>query len=179
MDKRKQANAKVKKKITDALIEILDSKDMNEVTITEIIDRAGVARMSFYRNYDSKESVLSILVDDVLEDYYSEIDWSNGDFYCYENIYNSFVYFERYREYVLNLCRFGFGEVLLKKLNEFHERVTGKMPGGNIEKYQVYMYMGALINTVLVWLFEENREASEDMAKMFYEYSKVLKPLGR
>ena len=55
MDKRKIANQKVKTSITSALFELLKEKSISEISITEIINKAHVARASFYRNYSSKE----------------------------------------------------------------------------------------------------------------------------
>ena len=53
MDKRKEANRQVKDKITDALFALLKEKPLHELSVTEITQRAKVARVSFYRNYDS------------------------------------------------------------------------------------------------------------------------------
>ena len=51
MDKRRQANQQVKEKITGALLHLLGEKSISEISVTEIIAEAGVARASFYRNY--------------------------------------------------------------------------------------------------------------------------------
>ena len=53
-------NIIVKESITQALLILMESKDFQKITITEIVNKAGVARMSFYRNYDSKEDVILI-----------------------------------------------------------------------------------------------------------------------
>ena len=50
MDKRKEANQRVKKSITDALFSLMQEKKLSDIRITELIERAGVARASFYRN---------------------------------------------------------------------------------------------------------------------------------
>lgn len=56
MDKRKEANIRVKSSIVDALFMLMKRKPISEITVTEIIKKAGVARVSFYRNYTSKHS---------------------------------------------------------------------------------------------------------------------------
>ena len=67
MDKRKEANLRVKNAISEALLALMHEKSFSEISITEIIERAGVARASFYRNYESKEDVLHKLIDDILD----------------------------------------------------------------------------------------------------------------
>lgn len=44
MDKRKLENQRVKRSITQALFHLLEEKSISEITISEIIRMAGVAR---------------------------------------------------------------------------------------------------------------------------------------
>lgn len=44
--------------IFEALMNLLDEKSYEEITITNITDRAKVARASFYRNYEDKEDII-------------------------------------------------------------------------------------------------------------------------
>ncbi len=50
-------NAYVIEHINEALLG-LARKSLNEISISEICETAGVGRMSFYRNYESKEDVI-------------------------------------------------------------------------------------------------------------------------
>lgn len=51
-------NAYVIEHINEALFGLLKEKSLNEISISEICETAGVGRMSFYRNYESKEDVI-------------------------------------------------------------------------------------------------------------------------
>lgn len=50
MNKRQEANLRVKAHITAALLKLLNEKSISDITVSEIIAQAGVARASFYRN---------------------------------------------------------------------------------------------------------------------------------
>lgn len=167
MDKRKEANLRVKQKITTSLFSLMQKKSLASIHITEIIRDAGVARASFYRNYCSKEDVLITLIRDVLEDYRKEIRYEQGNFYTYDNILLSFQYFEKYQNYVLDLYHSGHALTLLEELNLFHESVEGSMPAASIEKYELYIYIGALFNTAMVWLLDETKISAEDITSFF------------
>lgn len=167
MDKRKEANRRVKSSITEALLSLMYQKSFSDISITELIRTANVARTSFYRNYESKEDVLITLIEDVLDQFREVIECEKEDYYTYQNILRSFEFFEQYRSYVLDLYLFGYGSILLEKLNQFHEEVAGTMPYSSIERYQLYMYMGALFNTAIVWLRGGAKERAEDIAGMF------------
>jgi|LGOV01.1.fsa_nt_gb AcrR family transcriptional regulator len=49
--------------IYKALCEIIHEKDYSTITIKELVDRAGVARATFYRLFDSKKDVLQYRCD--------------------------------------------------------------------------------------------------------------------
>lgn len=169
MDKRKEANVRVKKSITKALFDLMHEKSFSDISISELIRLAGVARVSFYRNYDSKEDVLMTLIEDVLEQFRQTLDSNETNYYTYENIRRSFEYFKKYGNFVLDMYQFGYGSILLEILNRFHEEVAGTMPNSSVEKYKLYIYIGALFNTAIMWLQNGAKEDVGDITNMFCE----------
>lgn len=140
----------------------MHEKTFADITVTEIIKRAKVARVSFYRNFSSKEKVLTGLIDNVLQRFRGDEDYAAIRFMTFEHVRKAFSYFKEYGRYVLDLYRSEFTNVLLDELNRFHEAVAGNMPVKSAEKYTVYMYMGAMFNTAVKWL-EAGAEESEDV----------------
>lgn len=173
MDKRKMENIRVKESITAALMELLGEKSISEISVSEIIAKAGVARASFYRNYAAKENVITTLISDVLEQYRATLSNNGEDFYTYENVRTSFEFFGRYKKYAIDLHRFGYGSILLKMLNDFHEEVAGSMSWKSIERYKLYIYIGSLYNTAMVWLISGQKESVKEITDMFYQISVV------
>ena len=167
MDKRKEANQRVKKSITEALLELLHNKSISEISITEIINEAGVARASFYRNYNSKEDILMTLVDDILEDFREKADYELAECYNYNHILRCFQYFKRFRRYVLDLYEFGYGLGLLEKLNRFHERNAGTEEPDSVRQYRMYIFIGALFDMAIIWLQNGAVEKTEEIAGLF------------
>ena len=51
-------NSYVKKQITNALLRLLKEKELRDISISEITATAQVSRISFYRNYEDKDSVI-------------------------------------------------------------------------------------------------------------------------
>jgi len=61
-----------------ALIKLMDKKDFDKISITEITGNAGVSRTAFYRNYETKEA----LVEDICQNLYNELKASvSGELY--------------------------------------------------------------------------------------------------
>ncbi len=51
-------NTWVKKRLTEAFLQLLEEKDLEEISISELCSRAEVGRTSFYRNYEDKKDIL-------------------------------------------------------------------------------------------------------------------------
>lgn len=68
-----ESNAITKECIESALILLMKKKPFSEISIQEIIKRAGVSRSSYYRNYDSKEAILEGRLDSIFEETSAEL----------------------------------------------------------------------------------------------------------
>ena len=51
-------NTYVIEHITDTLLALLRDRPLREISISELCQKAGVGRVSFYRNFESKEEIL-------------------------------------------------------------------------------------------------------------------------
>lgn len=169
MDKRKEANNRVKQAITDATFDLLKTMPLADITITNIIKKAGVARVSFYRNYNSKEDVLIRLIRDILDDFRDTADYNLSDIFSRHHIHRIFTYFYNYRSYVINLVKSGYSAMLINELNAFHESIAGDMSFHSKERYKIYIYMGAICNTALYWLIAEDPEPIDVMVDVILE----------
>ncbi|AIO18730.1 Bacterial regulatory protein, tetR family [Candidatus Izimaplasma bacterium HR1] len=54
----------------EALHKLLLIKPFNEIKISEIIDKAGISRATFYRNFSSKEDIVIIKVKGMFNDFH-------------------------------------------------------------------------------------------------------------
>lgn len=54
----KEINQLTKESIETALLFLLEKKDLKHISISELVQKAGVSRNAFYRNYKSKEEIL-------------------------------------------------------------------------------------------------------------------------
>ncbi|MFD1851494.1 TetR/AcrR family transcriptional regulator [Oceanobacillus bengalensis] len=59
---------KSKHALKEALILLMEKKNFNKITITDIVTCANLNRGTFYKHYQEKEELLNELIDDVMED---------------------------------------------------------------------------------------------------------------
>ncbi len=53
-----ERNTYVKRQLTAALLELLEEKELRDISVSEIAAAAGVHRVSFYRSFNEKEDIL-------------------------------------------------------------------------------------------------------------------------
>ena len=142
-DKRYEANRQVKLKIARALTKLMDTKAFSDISVTDIITTAGVARASYYRNFHSKEEVLIKITDDIMEEYRKRAEKLENDFFSYEAILLIFRYFKTYKKFILSVYKAGLAYIYLDLFDQELENHMGDMPYNDIHRYKVYFYSGS------------------------------------
>ena len=64
-----ESNRVTREAIRDALLALMKDRDYAAIRVTDIINKSGVSRSAFYRNYKAKDEVLMDLIDAATEDY--------------------------------------------------------------------------------------------------------------
>ena len=62
--------SRVQEYITIAMFELLEKKDYAHITVQDLVDRAGVCRASFYRNYFTRDEVIERFLDGIFTEAY-------------------------------------------------------------------------------------------------------------
>ena len=57
-----EKNSYVREHITDALLEMMKKQSLTEISVRDLCNEAGVGRASFYRNYETKDDVLTAYI---------------------------------------------------------------------------------------------------------------------
>jgi len=175
MDKRIQENLRVKQCITDALFSLMQEKPLGEITVSEIIRVGGVARASFYRNYKSKEEVITVFIADILERFRNGRDPETIDFMSKNHVKKAFIYFKKYKNYFIDLYNANLISLALEELNNFQAQIAGNMSMDSADKYAIYFYMGAMFNMAFEWVKAGAKEDVDDMVRVFCDQLGIKK----
>lgn len=60
--------ARTRDRLGDALIELIQQKPFDDITVQDVLDRAGVGRSTFYEHYKDKDDLLISDVDEFFRD---------------------------------------------------------------------------------------------------------------
>ena len=165
-DKRLEANRLVKLRIARALTKLMEKKNFSDITVTEIVQTAGVARASYYRNFTSKEEVLIKVTDEIWQNYREKAAKLSYDFFGYDSILLVFRYFKTYKHFILCVYKAGLAYIYLDIFDRQLEEQIGDMPYNDVGRYKIYFYSGALYNVFLKWLEGGMQETPAAMAQM-------------
>ena len=53
-----QANQFAKQCLAEALVRLMEERELDDISVTDICKAAGFSRMAYYRNFQSKRDVL-------------------------------------------------------------------------------------------------------------------------
>ena len=160
MEKKKEG--RVTDYILEALLILIRKKEWQEISITEICEKAGVTRMSFCRSYESKEDVLRQWIAKVTDRFMAEsgIDFLRDS--REEYLLKLFRHVTEYRERLQVIYRAG----LIHFVQDEFDRVMLAHYEGKYSDYQTSFLAGGIYNVFLLWLKKGCREAPEEMARI-------------
>lgn len=69
----RQGKTSVKTAIQKAFLDLLLQKAYMDITVSDLVNKAQVARMSFYRNFNSLDDVIDSIADDMIQNFNIEI----------------------------------------------------------------------------------------------------------
>ncbi len=156
-------NIYVKEHITESLLTLLEDKAIEDISISELCDNAGIGRASFYRNFNSKEDILTAYINTLSDSWKS--DWEKkNNLPLYSGIGMIFEHFEQHKAFyhLLNERRLIYllKDVILNIL-EFKPDLPEK------EVYAKAFVAYSLYGWIEVWLQRGMRESAEEMKQLF------------
>ena len=99
--------------MVQALMQLLQTKSLSNITISELTERAGVSRMTYYRNYNSMDEIFISYLKDLVDAYRQDVAaWPDkGNYNDYRNMLHCYEYFDHYREFIACLVNTGLGHI--------------------------------------------------------------------
>lgn len=147
--------------ITEALFLLMHKKEYADISISELCQKAGVTRMSFYRNFGSKEEVLKKWIGKITDDFLisSNISYKNDPTEVY--FVKLFTHLLEHKEICIVLHRAG----LLHLIQGEFERIIFSQYKDVYDNYKSCFLAGGIFHVFLFWVRNGCRETPEQMAK--------------
>ena len=156
----------VKREIKKAVMELMAEKSYMEITVTDIVNKAQVARASFYRNYNSIYDVIESISEEIVNDFVEDVIpvLSGSDERKYRDfLFNYFYGIRKLQKNTLPL-RFENLSVLFTELDKKAEQKIRVLPAETTkDKYGVIGKIGLINSITKKWLDNGTKETPEEM----------------
>lgn len=111
--KNYRKSEKTKRKIMGALLQLLDTKPLDNVTIQEICDKADVHRTTFYKHYGSIFDVINAISDEISKDLASVLAVLEKPEVWFDFLAD---FVDKYRHQLKNLNKTKYKEMMISPL---------------------------------------------------------------
>ena len=172
---RNPSNVFAKDCIATALIKLMKQKKYEDITITDIANTAGVSRVTYYRNYNSKEDIITHHMDELgyrLEQEMKDLDRIKDMYAC---VLTFFRYWKKQSDFLLCLSEAKLSYLLLEHINK-SVSIFSTSPK---KKYEACYFVGSMHNIMFEWIKDGTKESPEEMAAILCELHQVPLPLPK
>lgn len=141
--------------LTDCIIEsfllLLRDNDYDQITISEIADKAGVNRSTYYRHFTSKDGIVCAYYENLLVEYMQTTPLPDlGAMEGY--LYKLFSIMATHRNELLLIHRSGHSHLLLNVFNQYFIAKSN-----HADDLRAYYHAGGIFNCNLFW-FDHNMD---------------------
>lgn len=167
-------HAFAKRCIYDALMSLMETKELHALTITEIANRAGVSRMAYYRNFESKVDILLSYVDDLFLSYINDLKTSR-DFSFQSFIMTALGIFRKHHALMREIAKEKLEFVLISQFEGYIEAMSSmifRKEGTNSDyvKYYSGFLAGGAANIILRWVCGGMMQSEDEMTRMILDF---------
>ncbi len=172
-----KVNLFVRECICTATLELMKTKNYDEITVTEIIKKAGVSRMGFYRNYEAKNDVIE---DFILTAFLNTLDEIKSkrplELKTYNVIFTVLENFKKYAEYIKLFVNQNLDYLLYTCYSKAFDMLSKSRDASAIGYYYNRMLLANLFSVEMAWIRSGMKESPDELARI---YSRVLKIQSR
>lgn len=156
--------------IGEALLELLKKKSFDSISVSDIVRRAGISRMTYYNYYHSKTEVLSDYLQEIISAYILETQTKKdiGNFHDYAHILHCLLFFDSYADFLLTLVDADLYSLIIDAINDYMIKQVLPQYSGSV--YELYYYSGALLNTYIQWLSNGKKESLKEIAQIIASF---------
>lgn len=160
--------------IYDAFLLILKEKDLDKITVSDVIKKAGIVRSTFYNHYENIPALVTAIEDKIIEDIFSlmETFHPENDHDMCKSYFLTICNYTMTNPFLANLLSNPRGDAFFEKsITMFHRYVTlvtqNKTPSHHSKdefSYMIACTIGSTIGVLHKWTRENFQVPAEVIA---------------
>lgn len=146
----------IKEQLAITLFDLIKIKEFSDISISELVNKAGVGRASFYRKYNSKEDILCQYITEKLEQWKTDFNANPvGDFAV-----SLFNYFYENKEIYMLLYKANLSNLLYESIRSASGINSSQ---NNVSTYEVATFAGTLFGLADEWMRNGMLETPQEL----------------
>lgn len=159
----------------DALMQLIQEKKFEKISIGELCERAGVSRMTYYRSYNNKEDIFLQHLDECFSEYREGLKVQ--DFYGVSFLFFTF-WQERERNFLNAVVRSGLSYQLMDRFYTYLDDIIPSMvQNQEIPAFVRSFLAGGLYKMLVDWMKDGCLDKPEEMSAFLAAGSRALTEL--
>lgn len=160
-----------------ALLQLMETKLYKDISITDIVKRAGVSRMAYYRNYNSKDEILTKRLERILDKFrveaYEKQEITEKKFWS--------DFFESFHKdpVIRNIVKAGLIDQLFNYHKKFTIDIYTNVFGWDLQDEnmlrKIYYDMGEIVGLMLFCMDQGDSTDTDKIADLIIANTKIEK----
>lgn len=165
--------------IIEALGLLLQEKNLEDITVTDLCKKAGVARVTFYKYYRTIYDVLNASMQKGIDKFLEEITYLDPHDSLQLFIEGLISFMANERILMKNIIDSNMSGLLLDYVNSAIKSIfkTDNPLSNNMSKTQVLFFSGGLFNVFSDWIKSSSKESPHSLAEKIYEMIPIKKEI--
>ncbi|MBR2745922.1 MAG: TetR/AcrR family transcriptional regulator [Erysipelotrichaceae bacterium] len=150
------------RQLTESLLKLIKKKRINEITVSELCNKAQLSRLSFYRNYDSIEEILRRHLSNITGDFLNKTSVNYRITPKEQFITELFSHLLNHRSVIELLFSNNLSYLVKEEFDEAFSRSAEKYD----DIYRCYVASGAYFNLFYYWFINGCKESPQTLSDL-------------
>lgn len=151
--------------LEESLTNLMKHKNYQQISITELCMHAGVSRMAFYNNYQSKDNLLKSIIIKSTQTIITNIGSPFRQIITEEWFVKLFKEVNHFSETLKLIFDAGLEYTYLSVINEI---VLQDKTLSSLVRISRLTWVGGIINTIIYWIKSQKKETISEIASFCY-----------
>ena len=160
-----ESNQITRESLEISLMQLLEKKELKKITISELVERAGVSRAAFYRNYSSKEQILEEIFKNTVQGITDKLEEFNFKTEMYQIWLFLFKEAKKEARVISLAIDYNFEKLLTQAVFDFLEK-RNRNAKKMTNSYMNSFWSSAVVSVLSKWIKDGIKVPAEKIASL-------------
>ena len=160
-----ESNQITRESLEISLMQLLEKKELKKITFSELVERGGVSRAAFYRNYSSKEQILEEIFKNTVQGITDKLEEFNFKTEMYQIWLFLFKEAKKEARVISLAIDYNFEKLLTQAVFDFLEK-RNRNAKKTTNSYMNSFWSSAVVSVLSKWIKDGMKVPAEKIASL-------------